>query len=116
MLHLSDVFQFIIHRLYNGSLAEKQPVWNAHQRSSHIAFQFGDELYAIHEQPLEEIPSDIAFVRDQFAIDEPDEFLVFQRFPVIHVTWEMFQAAVAWVMEQYHDELASALQRVESRW
>ena len=116
MLYLRDVFQFIIHRLYNASLAEKQSVWNAHQRTSHIAFQFGDELYAIHEQPLEEIPSDIAFVRDQFAIDEPDEFLVFQRFPVIHVTWEMFQAAVAWVMEQYHDELASALQRVESRW
>ena len=95
MFHLCNILQLVIYRFYYCSFPEQQLVRHAHQGTFHVVFKFGDKLYAIHEQPLEEIPSDLAFVRDQFAIDEPDEFLVFQTFPVIHVTWEMFQAAVA---------------------
>ena len=37
-------------------------------------------------KPLEKILADISFVRNQLTIDKIDKCLVFQRFPVIHIT------------------------------
>ena len=53
----------------------------------HVAFQFCDKLYAIDKEPLEEILSDIAFVTDEFSVNEFNKSLVLKRFAVIYVTW-----------------------------
>lgn len=70
MLHLCDVFQFIVYRLYNSPFPKKQSVRHAHQSAFHIAFQFSDKLYAIDKQALEKILADISFVRNQLTIDK----------------------------------------------
>ena len=44
----------VVHGFHNGPLAEWQLVWHAYRRSFHVAFQFGDERYDIHEHPPEE--------------------------------------------------------------
>ena len=85
MLHLCDVFQFIVYRFYNSPFPEKQPVRDAQQSPLHVTFEFCDNLYAINEQALEEVLADISFVRNQLAIYEFDKSLVFQWLPVIHI-------------------------------
>ena len=77
---------FRVCRLYNSPFPKKQSVRHAHQSTFHIAFRFSDKLYAIHEQPLKRILADISFVRNRLAIDKFDKSLVFQRYPVIHIS------------------------------
>ena len=86
MLHLRNVFQFIVYRLYNSPFPKQQFVRHTHQSPLHVAFQFCDKLYAIDKEPLEEILSDIAFVTDELSVDEFNKSLVLQRFPVIDIT------------------------------
>ena len=86
MFDLSDVFQFIIDRLDYRPFAEQYPVIHWPQPVSHVAFQFGNQLYAVNEQFIEKIPADVAFVADKFAIDELHERLHFQRFTVIDIS------------------------------
>ena len=87
MLHLCDVLQFVIYGFNNSPLPEKKLVGDTHQRTSHVAFQFCDKLYAIDKEPLEKILSDIAFVTNELAVDEFNKSLVLKRFAVIHITW-----------------------------
>lgn len=87
MLHLCDVFQFVIHGFNYSPLSEKKLVGDTHQRTFHVAFQFCDKLYAIDKEPLEEILSDIAFVTDELSVNEFNKSLVLKRFAVIYVTW-----------------------------
>ena len=87
MLHLCDVLQFVIYGFNNSPLPEKKLVGDTHQRTSHVAFQFCDKLYAIDKEPLEEILSDIAFVTDELSVNEFNKSLVLKRFAVIYVTW-----------------------------
>ena len=86
VLHLRDVLQLVIDSLNDGSLSEQQFVGNAHQCTFHVVLQLRDELYAVNEKPFEEILADVSLVRDEFPVDELHESLVFEGFPVIHVT------------------------------
>ena len=86
VLHLRDVLQLVIDSLDNGSLPEQQFVGNTHQRAFHVVPQFRDELYAVNEKPFKEFPADVSLVRDEFPVDELHESLVFEGFPVVHVT------------------------------
>ena len=86
VLYLCNVLQFIIYRLNDRHLSDKQFARNAHQCSFHIAFQLSNKLYAINKQPLEEILSDISLVAYQLAIYELHKGFVFQGFAVINVT------------------------------
>ena len=91
MLHLCDVFQFVIHGFNYSPLSEKKLVGDTHQRTFHVAFQFRDKLYAIDKEPLEEILSDIAFVTDELLVNEFNKSLVLKRFAVIYVTWSYYE-------------------------
>ena len=97
---------------YYCSFPKQQLVRHAHQGTFHVVFKFGDKLYAVHEQALEKVGinptfsrhgitqvnlalliwlnekvlADIAFVCDQLPVYEFNEGLVFQRFPVIHIS------------------------------
>lgn len=82
---------------YNSPFPKKQPVRHAHQSPLHVAFQFGDKLYTICKQPLEEVSVDIPFVRNQFAIDEFDKSLLLQRFSVIHITRSYHEVPLTWL-------------------
>ena len=86
MFHLCNVLQLVIYRLYDGTFPEQQFVRHAYQSTFHVVFKFGDKLYAVHEQALEKVLADIAFVCDQLPVYEFNEGLVFQRFPVIHIS------------------------------
>ena len=112
MFHLCNVLQLVIYRFYDGTFPEQQFVRHAHQSTFHVVFKFGDKLYAVHEQALEKVGinptfsrhgitqvnlalliwlnekvlADIAFVCDQLPVYEFNEGLVFQRFPVIHIS------------------------------
>ena len=48
--------------------------------SFQAAFEFGDKLYAVHEQALEKILADITIIRNRFNVYELHKFFVFQRF------------------------------------
>ena len=69
-----------------SSFPKQQFVRHAHQGTFHVVFKFGDKLYAVYEQALEKVLADIAFVCDQLPVYEFNEGLVFQRFPVIHIS------------------------------
>ena len=112
MFHLCNVLQLVIYRFYDGTFPEQQFVRHAYQSTFHVVFKFGDKLYAVHEQALEKVGinptfsrhgitqvnlalliwlnekvlADIAFVCDQLPVYEFNEGLVFQRFPVIHIS------------------------------
>jgi hypothetical protein len=104
MFYLSDVLQFVIQRFYDGSFPKQQPIRDSHQRTFHVILQLGNELYAIHEQMLEKLPTDISLVSDQFPIDFTQKALVLQRFPVIDIAGsdaevEDFSFLIAYDME-----------------
>lgn len=86
MFNLCNVLQLVIYRFYDGTFPKQQFVRHAHQSTFHVVFKFGDKLYAVHEQALEKVLADIAFVCDQLPVYEFNEGLVFQRFPVIHIS------------------------------
>ena len=86
MFHLCNVLQLVIYRFYDGTFPEQQFVRHAYQSTFHVVFKFGDKLYAVHEQALEKVLADIAFVCDQLPVYEFNEGLVFQRFPFIHIS------------------------------
>ena len=55
--------------------------------SFHVTFQFGNKLYSIHKQPLEEILADVPLVTEQLAIYEIYKRFVFQRLTIINISW-----------------------------
>lgn len=67
---LSNILQFIIDCFYYGQFPQEQFVRNTHQSSFHVALEFGDELYHIHKQPLDEFLANISFVANQFPIQK----------------------------------------------
>ena len=86
VFHLRNVLEFIIHSLNDSPLPEQQFVGNAHQRTLHVAFQLGNKLYSVHEQPLEETLAYISLIPNQLAVYEFRKVLVFQRLAVVNVT------------------------------
>ena len=64
MLHLCDVFQFVIHGFNYSPLSEKKLVGDTHQR---------------------------AFVTDELSVNEFNKSLVLKRFAVIYVTWSYYE-------------------------
>ena len=85
MLNLGHVLQFVIDGLYQRPLAQEDPVRNGHNLALHIAFEFCNQLNAIHKELGEEVLTDIALVAEQFAEDLLEEGLVPERFPVIDI-------------------------------
>ena len=83
MLHLRNVFQFIVYRLYNSPFPKQQFVRHTHQSPLHVTFEFGNKLYAVNKHASEEVLADIALVCNQLSVDEFDKRLILQRFPVI---------------------------------
>lgn len=49
MFNLCYVLQFVIDCFYQGAFSEKQTGKDRHQSLFHIAFEFGNELYAVHK-------------------------------------------------------------------
>ena len=86
MLHLCDVFQFIVYRLYNSPFPKQQFVRHTHQSPLHVTFEFGNKLYTVNKHASEEVLADIALVCNQLSVDEFDKRLILQRFPVIDIT------------------------------
>jgi len=86
VLHLCNILKLIIHSFYNGSFSEYESVRNAHQSSFHVAFQFGNKLYSIHKQPLEEILANVPLVADQLTIYEIYKYFVFQWLTIINIS------------------------------
>lgn len=104
VLHLCNVLEFIIHRFNDSPFSEQQFVREAHQRPFHVAFQFGNELYAINEKSLKDILADISLVAYQLAVNELYEGFVFQRFSVVDVSGcyhevEQFSLLIAYQMQ-----------------
>ena len=68
MFYLSNVLEFVIDSHDDGPLSGQQTVWDWHQRTFHVALEFSNELYAIHEEFLKKRLADIAFVADQLPV------------------------------------------------
>lgn len=86
MLHLRNVFQFVVYRLYNSPFPKQQFVRHTHQSPLHVTFEFGNKLYTVNKHASEEVLADIALVCNQLSVDEFDKRLILQRFPVIDIT------------------------------
>lgn len=86
MLNLGNVLQLIIDGFYDGSLSKQELVGHAHQGSPHVVLQFGNQLYPVHKESLEQVLADISFVTGKFAIKHIRECLGVQRFPVVYIT------------------------------
>lgn len=124
MLHLSDILQFVIDGLDNGSLSRQQPVGHRHDGSFHVALEFGYQLYAVNEESLEQFLADITLVTYEFAIQELNKCLVVKWLAVINITrsdheTEQFPFLVADEMqfeskEPSHGTLASLGDTLES--
>ena len=48
--------------------------------------QFGDQLYSVNEQFVEQVFANIFFVTDEFSVDEFNEWPHFQRITVVDIT------------------------------
>ena len=86
MLHLRNVFQFVVYRLYNSPFPKQQFVRHTHQSPLHVTFEFCNKLYTVNKHASEEVLADIALVCNQLSVDEFDKRLILQRFPVIDIT------------------------------
>ena len=86
MLHLRNVFQFVVYRLYNSPFPKQQFVRHTHQSPLHVTFEFGNKLYTVNKHASEEVLADKALVCNQLSVDEFDNRLILQRFPVIDIT------------------------------
>ena len=49
VLHLCNVLQLVIDGFDDSPLPEQHPVRYRHQRTLHVALEFGDELYSVHK-------------------------------------------------------------------
>lgn len=85
VLHLCNVLQLVIDGFDDSPLPEQHPVRYRHQRTLHVALEFGDELYSVHKEFLEKLLADVSLVADQLAVKEIRKCLVLQRLPVIHI-------------------------------
>ena len=85
MLNLGHVLEFIIDALDNCPLSEQNLVCDSHQRSLHVAPDFGEELYPVHKQFLEQTLAYVSLVPDELAGYVLQESGVLQRVPVIDV-------------------------------
>jgi len=85
VLHLTDILQFIVYRLYHRPLAEHNLVGEAHQAVFHVAPHAGDQVDAVDKEYLGELLGDVALVGEALAEDGPEETLAAERLPVIHV-------------------------------
>ena len=65
MFYLNNVLEFVIHSLDEGSFSGQQTVRDGYHRTFHVAREFSNELYAIHEELLKRRLADIAFVTDR---------------------------------------------------
>ena len=70
VLHLCNVLQFIIHRFYNNSLSEQDPIMYTHYSSFHVTFQSRNKLYSINKKSLKEVPTNVALDADQLPMYE----------------------------------------------
>ena len=85
MLHLRDVLQLVIDGLNNSPLPREQPVGHRHKGALHVALEFGYQLYAVDEEPLEEFLADIPLVPDEFPIEELHKRPVLKRPSVVDI-------------------------------
>lgn len=85
MFNLGNVFQLVIDSLDYGPFTKQDSVIHRPDTAFHIVFQFGNQLYSVNEQFVEQVFADISFVADKFSIDEFDECFHFQRLAVIDI-------------------------------
>lgn len=85
MFYLGDVFQFVIDSLDYGPLANQYPVAYRPDTAPHITFQFGNQLYAVDKQFVEQILADIPPVTNKFAVNGFYERLYFQGLAVVDI-------------------------------
>ena len=85
VLNLGDVFQFIVDCLDNGSLPQQDSVVHRPQAAFHIVFQFGNQLYPVNEELVEQAFADIPLVSDKFPVDKLNKGFDFQRLAVIDI-------------------------------
>ena len=85
MLDLANVLQLLIDGLDDRPLPEQQLVMQTHQRVLHVPLEPGDQVYAVHEESLEEILADVSPIGEQLAKQLFREAFVFQRSAVVDI-------------------------------
>ena len=85
MLDLANVLQLLIDGLDDRPLPEQQLVMQTHQRVLHVPLEPGDQVYAVHEESLEEILTDVSPIGEQLAKQLFREAFVFQRSAVVDI-------------------------------
>ena len=85
MFHLTDVFEFIVDRFYNGPFPQHDFIVQGHQAVFHVVADSGYQMYAPGEQYLDQFPGDLALVPKEFPEDVLQESLILQGIPVINV-------------------------------
>ena len=85
MLDLANVLELLIDGLDDRPLPEQQLVMQTHQRVLHVPLEPGDQVYAVHEESLEEILADVSPIGEQLAKQLFREAFVFQRSAVVDI-------------------------------
>ena len=86
MLHLCDILQLVVNRLYDGPLSGKQPVGHTHNGSLHVALEPRYELDAVNEEAFEQFLAYVSLVSDEFPVEEFHKGLVVERLAVIYIS------------------------------
>ena len=85
MLNLTDILQPVIYSFNHGSFPKHQLVMQVHQRVLHVPLEPGDQVYAVHEESLEEILADVSPIGEQLAKQLFREAFVFLRSAVVDI-------------------------------
>ena len=85
MLDLANDLQLLIDGLDDRPLPEQQLVMQTHQRVLHVPLEPGDQVYAVHEESLEEILADVSPIGEQLAKQLFREAFVFLRSAVVDI-------------------------------
>ena len=87
MLDLANVLELLVDGLDDRPLPEQQLVMQTHQRVLHVPLEPGDQVYAVHEEALEEILADVSPVGEQLPEQLVREVTVFQWGAIIDIAW-----------------------------
>jgi hypothetical protein len=85
VLHLTDVFEFVIHGLDSRPFAQIYFVAGTHQGVFHVLFQSGYRMYSVYKQHLEQALGNISSVTERLSEEFFVKSFVLQQFTVIRV-------------------------------
>ncbi len=86
MFYLTYILKFIVYRLYDSSLSQKQFIIEIHQGILHILFDLCYQMQVINKQHIKKVLTDISSVCKEFPKELFCELLVFQGFSIIYIT------------------------------